>query len=73
MWIILDLIIQFVFHVEIPDRRVDIYLFTTVYLILLFYVARNRKIKNLIYIWQYVVNVVDNKELYLRKTYLEIV
>lgn len=72
MWIILD-IIQFVFHVEIPDRRVDIYLFTTVYLILLFYVARNRKIKNFIYIWQYVVNVVDNKELYLRKTYLEIV
>lgn len=32
-----------------------------------------RKIKNLIYIWQCVVNVVDNKELYLRKTYLEII
>lgn len=56
-----------------PDHHVDIYLFAMVYLTFLFYVARNRKIKNLIYIWQYVVNVVDNKELYLRNTYLRII
>lgn len=32
-----------------------------------FMLQEKRKIKNLIYIWQCVVNVVDNKELYLKK------
>lgn len=37
-----------------------------------FMLQEKRKIKNLIYIWQCVVNVVDNKEYIWKKTYLRI-